>query len=158
MGLTSNPAMRKFLNGFIVRIFSSYMMWHGMLRVKPISISALKSGEPVHGMSRLRTFMMVFCKWQIRRASLRSILPDSIPQKQKAYGKNIRKAIIRWISITDCSIWVSKRAWKLPDCQTEWSSGHVKEIYHAPHEPCSFSHGCRCIGSKPSMIKFFRTF
>ena len=104
MGLTSNPAMRKFLNGFIVRIFSSYMMWHGMLRVKPISISALKSGEPVHGMSRLRTFMMVFCKWQIRRASLRSILPDSIPQKQKAYGKNIRKAIIRWISITDCSI------------------------------------------------------
>ena len=188
MGLASNPAMRKFLNGFIVRIFSSYMMWHGMLRVKPISISALKSGEPVHGMSRLRTFMMVFCKWQICRASLRSILTDSIPQKQKAYEKNIRKAIIRRISITDCSIWVSKRAWILPifcwticlstssikwkdfiligflqsrygsgkdwqgDCQTEWSSGHVKEICHAPHEPRSFSHGCRCIGSKPSMI------
>ena len=80
------------------------MMWHGMLRVKPISISALKSGEPVHGMRRLRTFMMVFCKWQIRRASLRSTLPDSIPQKQKAYEKNIRKAIIRRISINDCSI------------------------------------------------------
>ena len=39
----------------------------------------------------------------ICRASLRSILPDSIPQKQKAYGKNIRKAIIRWIPITVCS-------------------------------------------------------
>ena len=31
-------------------------MWHGMLRVKPISISALKSGEPVHGMSRFENF------------------------------------------------------------------------------------------------------
>ena len=38
------------------------------------------------------------------------------------------------------------------DCQTGWSSGHVKEICQEPHEPCSFSHGCRRIGSYPSMI------
>lgn len=54
--------------------------------------------------SRLKISMTVSCKWQICRASLRSILPGSIPQKQKASGKNTRKATIRWIPITVCSI------------------------------------------------------
>ena len=51
----------------------------------------------------LRISMMVSCKWQICRASSRNTLPDSIPQKQKVSGKNIRKAIIRWIPTTACS-------------------------------------------------------
>ena len=67
-------------------------------------LQPLKSEEPVHGMSRLKISMTVSCKWQICRASSRNTLPDSIPQKQKASGKNIRKVIIRWTPIIACSI------------------------------------------------------
>ena len=34
-----------FLNGFIVTTFRNYMMWHVMLRMKPVCLSALKSWQ-----------------------------------------------------------------------------------------------------------------
>lgn len=41
-------------------------------------LQPLKSEELVHGMSRLKISMTVFCKWQICRASLRNILLDDL--------------------------------------------------------------------------------
>ena len=60
-------------------------------------------GKEVHGMSCLKISMMAFYRWRICRASSRNILSDSIPQKQKASGKNTPKAIIRWTLTTVCS-------------------------------------------------------
>ena len=59
-------------------------------------------------------FMTVSYKWRICKVSLRNILPDSIPQKQKVSGKNIQKVTIRWTLITACFILVFKRVWRLP--------------------------------------------
>ena len=67
-------------------------------------LSGLKSGEPVHGMSRLRTFTDGILQVANMQRFFKEHSAGFSIDIRMVYGKNIRKAIIRWIPITVCSI------------------------------------------------------